>query len=121
MGVDVCRMYKALFSFALLGLVATLGAMGLDVHVQRSTTRKGRFMSLGMVDGKKDGGKRGVFNDEVDARIWDSNPNPAALRDMGRTRGGNGYAVPEEQFGYEDTAYAGSAGQMGRINLEERL
>lgn len=78
-------------------------------------------MSLGVVSGRRDEGKRQEFRDEVDEGIWYSNPNPAALRDRDRTRGGDGYAVPEEQFGYEDTAYAGSAGQVGRASLEERL
>ena len=114
-------MYKTLFSFALLGLVTTLGATGLDVHVQRSATRKGRFMSLGVVNGKKGRGERREFNHEVNEGIWDSNPNPATLRDRSRTRGGDGYAVPEEQFGYEDTAYTGSAGQVGRTSLDGRL
>lgn len=118
LGQSVCRTYKALFSFALLGLVATLAALGLDVHVQRSSTRKGRFTSLAMTDGK--GGASQAHGLDVDDGIWDLNPNPAALGGA-RPRGGEGYALPEEQFGYEDTTYAGAAGQMGRRSVEERL
>lgn len=108
----MCRTYKALFSFALLGLVATLAATGLDVHVQRSTTRKGRFQSLALQGGKQE------LDADVDAGIWDTNPNPAALG--ARRHRGEGYALPEEQFGYADTEYAGAGGQVGR-SVEERL
>jgi hypothetical protein len=116
LGQSVCRTYKALFSFALLGLVATLAATGLDVHVQQSSTRKGRFQSLALQDGKRGAHE---LDADVDAGIWDMNPNPAAL---GTSRpGGEGYALPEEQFGYADTSYAGAAGQVGRRSVEERL
>ncbi|KAF3037400.1 hypothetical protein E8E11_003301 [Didymella keratinophila] len=80
LGQSVCRTYKALFSFALLGLVATLAATGLDVHVQRSSTRKGRFQSLALQGGKSRGGAQELDSD-VDAGIWDTNPNPSALRE----------------------------------------
>lgn len=110
----MCRTYKALFSFALLGLVSTLGAAGLDVHVHRSSTRKGRFQSLAL-----QGGKTSALDADVDAGIWDMNPNPTALG-AGRPRG-EGYALPEEQFGYADTEYAGAGGQVGRRSVEERL
>ncbi|KAJ4983678.1 hypothetical protein SVAN01_10836 [Stagonosporopsis vannaccii] len=112
-GTSVCRTYKALFSFALLGLLGTMASLGLDVHVLRAATGRGRFISLKMGGGKREG------DDGVDEGIWDSNPNPAALR--GVQRGGDGYALPEEQFGYADTGYAGAGGQMGRRSVEERL
>lgn len=113
MGTSVCRTYKALFSFALLGLLGTLASLGLDVHVLRAATGRGRFVSLRM-----GGGKRGD-DDGVDDGIWDSNPNPVALR--GAQRGGEGYAVPDEQFGYADTGYAGAGAQIGRRSVEERF
>lgn len=113
MGSGICRTYKALFSFALLGMLGTLASLGLDVHVLRAATGRGRFVSLRMGTGKRG-------DDGVDEGIWDSNPNPAALRDSG-VRGGDGYAVPEEQFGYADTGYAGAGEQMGRRSVEERL
>jgi len=114
-GVGVCRAYKALFSFVVLGLGATLAALGLDVHVQRSSTSKGRFVSLGVLEGKRNGRPR---ERDVDDGIWDANPNPAAMRGV---RGGEGYALPEEQFGYANTSYAGAAGQVGRRSVEARL
>lgn len=57
---------------------------------------------------------------DVDAGIWDTNPNPSALRES-RGRGGEGYALPEEQFAYADTSYAGAAGQVGRRSVDGRL
>ncbi|KAF1925072.1 uncharacterized protein M421DRAFT_264261 [Didymella exigua CBS 183.55] len=116
LGQTVCRTYKALFSFALLGLMATLAATALDVHVQRSGTRKGRFQSLALQSGKA--GPRELESD-VDAELWDTNPNPVALGAV-RARSG-GYALPEEQFGYADTSYDGAAGQVGRRSVDERL
>ncbi|KAF9697576.1 hypothetical protein EKO04_004239 [Ascochyta lentis] len=120
-GVRVCKSYKALFSFALLGMLASWGAVGVDVFVYRGSVKKGRFVSLGMGEAKK--GRRGLDegDEDVDGGIWDLNFNPAALRGAGRKRGGEGYALPEGQFGYADTAYAGAAGQVGRQSVEGRL
>ncbi|KZM24166.1 uncharacterized protein EKO05_0010844 [Ascochyta rabiei] len=121
-GVAVCRMYKALFSMALLGMLASWGALGVDVFVQKGSARRGLFMSLGTVQGKRGAVGSGKWDeDDVDGGIWDMNPHAAALRDAGRERGGDGYALPEEQFGYADTAYAGAAGQVGRRSVEGRL
>ncbi|KAH7397300.1 hypothetical protein BKA66DRAFT_238779 [Pyrenochaeta sp. MPI-SDFR-AT-0127] len=111
----VCRLYKTLFSFALLGLVSTLLALLLDVRVQRSATKRGRFQQLQML-----GGVDGKTDEDVHAH--EANPNPAARKKHGQQkRGGEGYALPEEQFAYDgDTAYHGAAGQVGRRSLEER-
>lgn len=114
-GTRVCRTYKALFSFALLGTVGTLGAVALDVRVLRSSTRKGRFMSLGALGGKR--GARAEL-DDVDDGIWDMNP-PAML--AGRHRDADGYAVPEEQFGYADTGYGGAGELMERRSVGGRI
>lgn len=107
-GASVCRTYKALFSFALLGTVGTLCALGLDVWVLKGAEGRGRFVSLKM--GTK---QRGDGEGDVDHGIWDSSPLPAAM----------GYAVPEGQFGYADvdTGYAGAGAQMGRRSVEGRL
>lgn len=115
LGIAVCRLYKTLFSFALLGLVSTLLALLLDVRVQRSATKRGRFQQLQML-----GGVDGKTDEDVHAH--EANPNPAARKKHGQQkRGGEGYALPEEQFAYDgDTAYHGAAGQVGRRSLEER-
>ncbi|CAO2647702.1 Nn.00g086240.m01.CDS01 [Neocucurbitaria sp. VM-36] len=119
MGISVCRLYKALFSFALFGLVSTLLALLLDVRVQRSTTKMGRFQQLQVLGGGN--GKRSV--DVPEHGEQEVNPNPTAVRrNNGQSkRGGQGYALPEEQFAYEDdTTYLGAAGQVGRRSLEDR-
>ena len=108
-GISVCRMYKALFSFALLGFVATALALGLDIRVMRSARKRGVFQQLDVLDGGN--GKRdGEVGEE------DVNPNPVAARAQ-RARGGDGYALPEEQFEYNDIGYQGAAGQVGRSRI----
>ncbi|KAF2825187.1 hypothetical protein CC86DRAFT_467700 [Ophiobolus disseminans] len=118
LGMSVCRLYKALFSFSLLGLLSTLVALVLDVHVQRQATARGRFQQIGLVaaDGKgaRTEGHRGLVGHET-------NPNPNSSI-AGQMRGGEGYALPDEQFAYgDDTTYHGAAGQVGRRSLEERM
>jgi hypothetical protein len=106
-GISVCRMYKALFSFALLGFVATGCALGLDVRVMRGARRRGVFQPLDVLDG----GERKRDEGEVGR---DFNPNPSAVRTH---RGGDGYALPEEQFGYNDIGYHGAAGEIGQSRI----
>ncbi|KAF1911988.1 hypothetical protein BDU57DRAFT_523262 [Ampelomyces quisqualis] len=110
-GVSVCRLYKALFSFSLFGLMSTILALILDAHVQRQALVRGKFEAIGMAPGD---GKAGW------SHVLESNPNPSAGRQQGR--GGEGYFLPEEQFGYgEDTGYHGAAGQAERRSLERRV
>jgi hypothetical protein len=123
MGMSVCRLYKALFSFSLLGLVSTLVAVILDVHVQRQATRRGRFQQLGMVasDTKN---SAAVGHGCLDHPGGDeANPNPTAMcKNKNQKRSGDGYALPEEQFAYgEDTTYHGAAGQVERRSMEDRM
>jgi hypothetical protein len=116
-GISVCKMYKALFSFNLMGLLATLLALILDVHVQRQAGARGRFQQIAMVAGDA---KRGQASVQEDGDLHESNPNRNAVN---RHRGaGAGYSVPEEQFAYGDNmGYQGAAGQMGRRSLDERM
>jgi hypothetical protein len=112
LGISVCRLYKALFSFSLLGLVSTLVALVLDVHVQRQATARGRFKQIGL-----------VATDAKGAQVVDeheTNPNPSAAK---QKSGGAGYALPEEQFAYggDDTTYHGGAGRIERMSVEERI
>ena len=111
LGISVCRLYKALFSFSLFGLLSTIMALILDVHVQRQAVVRGRFQAIGMIAGDgKSGRSEGI----------ESNPNPSASRQHGR--GGAGYSLPEEQFAYgDDTGYHGAAGHAERRSLEGRM
>lgn len=99
-GIAVCRMYKALFTFSLLGMVATLVALGLDVHVKKQVGARGQFQAIGMVAGSDGKG-----------RVEEGAAGAGAGRE--------GYALPEEQFAYaDDTGYHGAAGQVGQRSLE---
>lgn len=122
LGLHVCRLYKALFSFSLLGMVATLLALVLDVHVQRQASARGRFVQLDMLGG--DGKSSAHLEESAMGGHGDleANPNPVAAGTNGRQkRGGEGYALPEEQYTYDDTTYHGAAGQVERRSVEERL
>ncbi|EDU49668.1 conserved hypothetical protein [Pyrenophora tritici-repentis Pt-1C-BFP] len=114
-GVSVCRMYKALFSFTLLGLVMTLAALALDVRVMKGVRTRGVFQP---VDSRGGGGKGGeVLEGEREMELGENPMAPARTRE----RGGEGYAVPDEQFRYDDLAYQGAAGQVGRRSMEGRV
>jgi hypothetical protein len=75
----------------------------LDVRVMRGARRRGVFQPLDVLDGE---GKR---DGDVGGR--DVNPNPTAARGQ-QVRGGEGYALPEEQFEYNDIGYQGAAGEV---------
>ncbi|KAF1981977.1 hypothetical protein K402DRAFT_215927 [Aulographum hederae CBS 113979] len=135
-GVMVCRTYKVLFAFALLGWVSTLAALTLDFIVWRRATRLGRYGRMGepLVAGGRDV-KRGGFQDlpgeeaqgeelghypggftdqGTDEFGLDKNERiPRAARGEARNaKGGEGgYEVPEGQFGYDDTEYRGAHGR----------
>lgn len=111
-GVSICRQYKALFSFALLGLLVTLLALGVDAKVLKGSTRRGLFQP---VDGRAAEDKFACNG----LQELDINPNPVAVR-ASQARGGQGYAVPDEQFGYDDLAYHGAAGHIGPPSMEPR-
>lgn len=115
-GASICREYKAVFSFALLGLLATLVALAVDVKVLRGARTRGVFQP---VDGLV-GDSKGVPGVPDNVQELEANPNPIAAQQR-QFRGGQGYSVPEEQFGYDDLAYHGAAGQVGRRSLEDRI
>ncbi|ORY17432.1 hypothetical protein BCR34DRAFT_37955 [Clohesyomyces aquaticus] len=138
-GVSICRTYKALFAFSLLGLyvstsavnlkdditdpqtsLSTLLALGLDIRTHRQSTQRGKYNAMQTMENKR------AFDapDNVVTLDGDEhNPNPvAAGRQKPRSGEREGYAVPEEQFAYdEDTGYQGAAGQVGRRSVEERI
>ncbi|KAI9687405.1 MAG: hypothetical protein M1820_010459 [Bogoriella megaspora] len=51
-GIMVCRVYKSLFTFSLLGFLSTLCALSLDIFVQSHTTRYGNY-HMTPIDSKK--------------------------------------------------------------------
>ncbi|GAB7349378.1 hypothetical protein MBLNU459_g8503t1 [Dothideomycetes sp. NU459] len=118
-GVMVCRIYKALFTFSLLGFVSTICALALDLHIFRLGQRGGRHVRLNDLDQKRrPAAVRGPYTDEdhrslssdedlprqseafeVPHRGYGAQPDSKQLQ-------GQGYAVPEAQFAY-DTGYHG--------------
>ncbi|KAF2728411.1 hypothetical protein EJ04DRAFT_504099 [Polyplosphaeria fusca] len=113
MGISICRVYKALFSFALLGLLSTLLALVLDVYVYRGANKRGKFTALQGMNEKRDIGEGDhvvAFNED-----HESNPNPMAVKKnkKEKKRGGDGYEAVGGQFYDEDTAYQGASEQHG--------
>jgi hypothetical protein len=106
----------------LFGVLSTLVALILDIHVQRGATQRGKFTSIQQIDEKG--------HPEISAPIqhggYESNPNPSARgqqRDISTDRGR--YAVPQEQFAYGDDAevdigYHGAGGEIRRRSFEDR-
>ncbi|KAK5154642.1 hypothetical protein BJ546DRAFT_842485 [Cryomyces antarcticus] len=112
-GIMVCRIYKSLFTFSLLGLISTLLALALDLYVRARQTQRGIY-KLQDIDVKP--ATRGPFTDDDHEAI----PRESGAFDVPYTAqpkmpGATGYAVPEGQFAYgygHDTRYHG--GQVGR-------
>jgi len=97
-GVMVCRIYKALYAFGLIGFVSTLSALILDIIVFKRATRLGKYNVMSDGDNKP-----GVlpYNDagsHVDLPGYKAH---ASGRDDNA-----GYSVPEEQFGYDTTYHS---------------
>ncbi|QIX01416.1 hypothetical protein AMS68_006933 [Peltaster fructicola] len=91
-GVMVCRIYKTLFTFALLGFLSTLAAFCLDVYVRRRQTRSGIYR---LHDVDADHGRKAS-----------QQAFPAGLQFAPATHqpAHQGYSQPEEQLRY-DTSY----------------
>ncbi|KAM0698946.1 hypothetical protein Q7P36_000990 [Cladosporium allicinum] len=123
-GIMVCRIYKALFAFAFLGLISTLAALCLDFHVRRNNNKLGMYR-LHDIDTKQQqpqqgpsGAPRGPFTDEGhgygsggiaeprDSEVWEA-PRLSLGPYSEQGTHSNGYAVPDAQFGYDDTRYYG--------------
>ncbi|KAI9818875.1 MAG: hypothetical protein M1827_007696 [Pycnora praestabilis] len=97
-GVMVCRCYKALFTFALVGLVSTLSALVLDVVVRKRTTARGKYNV--MEDIKLH--DHGIVDPQTDDRPFEV-AYPYSMRQPAPVSKA-GYAVPEQQETY-DTGY----------------
>jgi len=106
-GIMVCRIYKALFAFSMLGFATTLAALLLDIVIWRKTTSRGKYKQ--MLDPHK---PQGIAPGDAPytAPHYSDSRNSISL--AGYTQGQQprgdreGYEVPEEQFQY-DTAYHG--------------
>jgi hypothetical protein len=63
-GVSVCRSYKALFTFTIIGLVAHIAALWLDIIVRRRQNRFGTYGAMGSQPGLDDAGAFDVKMDD---------------------------------------------------------
>ncbi|CEO60692.1 hypothetical protein PMG11_05278 [Penicillium brasilianum] len=110
--LSVCRSYKALFTFTVVGTAAYIAAIWLDVVVRRRQTRLGAYGPMGS--------SAAVGEDPWDVKLaerrdssaeglggrYDSVPQPAEGRKgAARVRFGQGYQHPAEQTGYDPAAY----------------
>jgi len=104
-GIMVCRLYKALFAFATLGVASTLAAVLLDLIIFRRTVSRGKYKQ--MSDHEKPSGispapySAPQYSDSRNSVQLDQYTTPET-----RKADGSGYEVPAEQFNY-DTAYQG--------------
>jgi len=119
-GIMVCRIYKALFTFTLLGLLSTLAALCLDIYVRRQQTRRGIYKLHDLDSKHRPEATRGPFTDEDaqyasrdlheprDSEAWEApRPSMGPYAEQGdKQMQQQGYAVPEQQFDY-DTGYQG--------------
>lgn len=119
-GIMVCRIYKALFTFAFFGTISTLCALCLDFYVRRQNTRRGIYR-LHDIDTKRPEATRGPFTDDEalprESEAWEAprpSMGPYGEQSDSKHMQQQGYAVPDGQFGgygggygEGDTAYYG--------------
>ncbi|EON68614.1 hypothetical protein W97_07872 [Coniosporium apollinis CBS 100218] len=108
MGVMVCRVYKALFGFAVLGVVSTLLALLLDLYVFRQATKRGMYNAMEDLDSKRsptpnlEGMRSQEFLDVNDE-------HPLSAQRPAKAPKQSGYEMPAEQFEYDTGYYGGHA------------
>ncbi|KAK7613672.1 hypothetical protein BKA81DRAFT_65972 [Phyllosticta paracitricarpa] len=139
-GVMVCRTYKALFAFAMLGFTSTLTAALLDLYVYRRFTQRGSYnamldyetkteaVPIHPIDRAFDPAINNLRHDDDDDDDSDDDDvfGCRGTKDQQRQQQQHqqhqqpetgrmleDYAVPERQFRY-DTGYHGVHGDMER-------
>lgn len=129
----VCRVYKALFAFALFGLLATLAALLLDLHVFKRATQRGSYNQMLDYEIKRDavpihqldGGlaharsNSNPFDANMESHFDDSEDEDEGARRFGGRRGKRdapeaGRMLDDYATTGYDTGYHGVHGDMGR-------
>jgi hypothetical protein len=103
--LTVCRTYKALFAFTIVGTASYIAAIWLDVVVRRRQTRLGEYNPMGST--------AAVGEDPWDVKLAERRDSEAEGVPLveGRRAGGNrvrfgqAYPHPAEQTGYDPAAY----------------
>ncbi|KAK7535254.1 uncharacterized protein J3D65DRAFT_630602 [Phyllosticta citribraziliensis] len=133
-GVMVCRTYKALFAFAMLGFTSTLAALLLDLYVYKRFTQRGSYNAMLDYETKTEAVPihpiertgLGAFDPAINNLRHDDDDDSddddvfgcrgtKHQQDQQQPEAGRmleDYAVPEQQFRY-DTGYHGVHGDMG--------
>ncbi|KAF2772429.1 hypothetical protein EJ03DRAFT_204039 [Teratosphaeria nubilosa] len=124
-GIMVCRIYKALFTFALVGMVSTTAALALDIYVYHLQNRRGIYRLQSLDAKPRSEATRASFTDEAafenhrgcrqdalglerSSGAWEEprlSMGPYSER-ADTLQSKSGYSVPENQFDY-DTGYHG--------------
>lgn len=118
-GMMICRTYKALFAFALLGALSTLALVVLDIGARKRQKRTGQYdqMKDGSIDEKpsENAFSSGALGRDHDTQLepWQSAGQapidydlPGASRERIRSQH-FGYVSPSEQIHYDAGSYAG--------------
>jgi hypothetical protein len=117
-GVMVCRLYKALFSFSLFGMIGAIAAVVLDVMVRKTQTRQGSYNKmqdpLSTLHQQSSDLKFAGMNNVTDIamepyRGQETGIVPARNRTPRQNLSGDfsGYSAPTEQTSYDAGAWAG--------------
>ncbi|KAJ5773175.1 hypothetical protein N7457_008071 [Penicillium paradoxum] len=103
-GITVCRSYKALFTFNVLGLFSYFAAIWLDVIVHRRQTRLGVYNAMDSQPGLDDSG---AFDVKMDERHSESMP---AMHDYENVPPTGAHADGRPDYGHNlEYAHAGDA------------
>ncbi|CAD0087772.1 unnamed protein product, partial [Aureobasidium vineae] len=123
-GIMVCKIYKALFTFALLGLISTLMAVALDIHISRMNGLRGQHFRLNLRGDRKAGdipmttgpytdvhsrsnSQERLTNNSHESLTHLATGDAFEMPVTGSQKTRAGYAIPESQFDYE-TGYHGA-------------
>ncbi|KAI9702910.1 MAG: hypothetical protein M1836_008124 [Candelina mexicana] len=107
----VCRIYKALFTFSLVGLLSTYFALSLDLLVRRRQIARGKY---GVMQDLK------LHEQDIAEPRASGGPLPTGPSYPYSTRQNlskqpTGYVVPEEQVSYGNEYHSGYHQEGGKV------
>lgn len=116
-GVMICRMYKALFSFTVVGLFAAFLAVILDVKTRRKQTRMGNYAAMGSPRGSRLGEKGEVSGMQVGVEPL-RGESPAPERSRSPAPPGYTHGYTDSLSGPRGQREAGYEGYDSRAGVE---
>ncbi|KAL1306054.1 hypothetical protein AAFC00_004180 [Neodothiora populina] len=94
LGVTVCRIYKAVYSFSLIGFISTLAALFLDLHILNLSRQRGQHHRIDYDDNNNNNNaaaNNGLVVDYTDGAFdLDLDDKPYSLRKGWRTQTSSG-------------------------------